>query len=230
MDDERPGRTEYRKHLGDGSGDLGRVHAHDLRACAGGVRQRADEIEDGARAELAPNGGGMSHGRMMHGREHEAESVAVDRRGNALGWNLQPEAERLDHVGGARGRGDRPVAVFCDSRARSGGHDSGGGGDVERPRAVSAGPGRVDEIGTGRVDRQDVIAHRLRAAGDLRDGFSFCPQRNEETTDLGGSRVAAHDLVHHLTCLVARQVSLVEELRDRGLDHAAKSGGSTEVS
>jgi len=42
---------------------------------------------------------------------------------------------------------------------------------------------------------------------------------NEEAADLGRGRRAAHDLVHHLARLGAREVVTVEQPGERRLDH-----------
>ena len=108
--------------------------------------------------------------------------------------------------------------------ARGGRHERGGGRDVDRARPVAAGAGGVDEVVARRSHREDVLPHRLRAAGDLVGGLALQSQRHEETADLGGGRLTAHDLVHDRARLVAREVVTVEELRESLLNvHAARS-------
>ena len=69
------------------------------------------------------------------------------------------------------------------------------------------------------LDAQDVLAHRVGAAGDLVGRLALQPQRDEEAADLGRRRLALHDRVHHAARLVAREVAAVEQLRERLLDH-----------
>ena len=82
-------------------------------------------------------------------------------------------------------------------------------------RAVAAGAGGVDEVVALRADGQDVLAHRLRAAGDLVGRLALQPQRDEEAADLGRRRLAAHDLVHHLARLARARGRGLEQLRER---------------
>ena len=147
--------------------ELGRVDADHLRPRAGRVRERAEHVEHGTRRELAPDRCRVAHRRVVGGREHEAEAELVDRARDPLGRLLEREAERLEHVGGAGGRRHGAVAVLRDPRAGRRRHDRRRRRDVERVRAVAARPGRVDEVVALRPHRQDVLAHRLRAAGDL---------------------------------------------------------------
>ena len=60
--------------------------------------------------------------------------------------------------------------------------------------AVAARAGGVDEVGALRLHGQHVLAHRLRAAGDLVRGLALRAQRDEEACDLRLRRLAAHDL------------------------------------
>ena len=163
---------------------------------------------------------------MMHRREHEPEAVEVDRARDALRRELEPEPERLDHVGRARRGRDRAVSVLRDGGAGRSGDDPRSGRDVERPRPVSARPGRVHEVAPLRPHRKHVAAHRLRAPRDLGRRLPLRTQRDEEAGDLRRCRLAAHDLVHDGASLVAGKVTPVEEPSDRLLDHAAKCGGT----
>ena len=73
--------------------------------------------------------------------------------------------------------------------------------DVERPCAVAAGPGRVDEVVAPRPHRENVLAHGLGAPGDLVRALALEPERDEEAAHLRRRRLAAHDLVHHVARL-----------------------------
>ena len=74
-----------------------------------------------------------------------------------------------------------------------------------------------------RPDGQHVLAHRLGAAGDLVRGLALRAQRDEEARDLRLRRLAAHDLVHPLARLVAREVVPVEQRAEQLLDHRRPS-------
>ena len=61
----------------------------------------------------------------------------------------------------------RFLSLLRDPGARSGRDEGCRGRDVEGVRTVPAGSGRIDEVVATRADAQDVLAHRLGAAGDL---------------------------------------------------------------
>ena len=115
------------------------------------------------------------------------------------------------------------MPCFATAGARRGGDERGGGRDVVRVRAVAAGAHHVDEVGARRVDAEDVLAHRLGAAGDLFRGLALRPQRDEEAGDLRVRRLAGHDLGHRLARLVAGEVVAVEQPRESLLDHSRPS-------
>ena len=150
--------------------------------------------------------------------EHEAEAELVDRERDPLRRLLERDPERLEHVG-RPGRGARgAVAVLCDGRACSRGHERGCRRDVERVRAVAARADDVDHGGARRSDGHDVLAHRLREAGDLVGGLALRAQRDEEAGDLRRRRLAVHDRAHQLVGVRAREVMPVEQQLDRGAD------------
>ena len=148
---------------------------------------------------------------MVSRREHEAEAELVDRLRDPFSGQVELEAEGLEHVRRAGLRRDGAVPVLRDTRAGGRGHECRSGRDVEGLAAVAAGAGRVDQVAPLRVDRDDVLAHRLRATGDLVCGLALQPEGDEEAADLPGRRLAAHDLVHDRVRLHAVQRVAVEE-------------------
>ena len=220
--DERPVGAECREHVRDRADELGRIDAEDARPHAGGVRQRAEEVEDRARPELTPHGSGVAHGRMVRRREHEAEAEPVDRLCDSLGRLLEAEPERLEDVGGARRRAHRTVSVLGDGSARRRRDYRRDGRDVERSRSVPARPDHVDHVVSGGVDGEDVLAHRVGTTRNLLRGLPLGAKRDEESRDLGLRCLSAHDLVHHGVCLCPVEGLSFEDLCDRVLDHRTK--------
>ena len=100
--DERAPRVELRRAPRRSSDERRRVDADDLRAGAGGVRQRAEHVEHGTRPSSRRTGRRVPHRRVVRLREQEAEAELVDRALDPLRLELELEAERLEHVGGAR--------------------------------------------------------------------------------------------------------------------------------
>ena len=218
VDDEGAAGAELRQHVRDRAHERLRVDADHLRTGAGRVRERAEHVEHGTRRELAPDRCRVLHRRVVRGREHEAEAELVDRLRDPLGRLLELEAQLLEHVRRARRGRDGAVAVLRDAGARRRGDDRRRGRDVDRAGAVATGARRVDEVVAPRVHGQDVLAHRLGAAGDLVGRLSLQPQRDEEAADLGGRRVAAHDLAHHLAAARPAELLAVEQVGERLLD------------
>ena len=102
--DVRPCRIELDEGVGECPREPRRVDAEHERPRAGRVRERPEHVEDGTRRELAADGRGVPHRRMVRLREEEAEAELVDRLLDPLGRQRELESERLEHVGGA-GRG-----------------------------------------------------------------------------------------------------------------------------
>ena len=140
-------------------------------------------------------------------REHEAEAELVDRLGDPLGLELEPEAERLEHVGRAPMPSETArLPCFATPAPAAAATIAAAVEMLNVPRAVAAGAGRIDEVvPLPACDRDGVLAHRLGAAGDLVDGLALRAQRREEGADLRGRRLAAHDLAHHTPRFRARE-------------------------
>ena len=68
--------------------------------------------------ELAPRTRGVPHRRVERRREAERDADLLGEAGHLVGPQVQPDAERLEHVGGAGLRGRRAVAVLDHARAR----------------------------------------------------------------------------------------------------------------
>ena len=100
--DEGAARSETREHLGHRAHERRRVDADHLCARSGRVRQRAEDVEDRARRELAAHRRSVAHGGVVGRREEEAEAELVDRALDPRGRKLELEAERLEDVCGSR--------------------------------------------------------------------------------------------------------------------------------
>ena len=81
-------------------------HADHLALHAGRVRQRPQQIEDGADAELGAHRRPVLHRRVVHRRPHEADTGLGDGARDGDGRHVELDAERGQHVGGTRQRGD----------------------------------------------------------------------------------------------------------------------------
>ena len=215
VDDECAARAELREHLRDRAHERRRVDADHLRPRSCGVRQRSEQVEDRSRRELPPHRRRVAHRGVVRRREQEAEAELVDRAFDSGRRQLEPEAERLEHVRGAGGRRDRAVAVLGDSSPGRRRDEGRGRRDVDRARAVAARAGGVDQVVPLGLNREHVRAHRLGAARDLVGGLALQPQRDEEAADLRRRSPRRHDLVHHLARLCPREVVAVEQPGER---------------
>ena len=117
--------------VGDERDEVRGVDAHDLSGGPGGVREWADEVEDGADAERAADGHDGLHGRVQGGGVEEGEAMFAEGGCAFFGRESDGDAKGLEDVGGAALRGDGAVAVFGDGGPGGSGDESGGGGDVE---------------------------------------------------------------------------------------------------
>ena len=158
-------------------------HAEHLALHAGRVRQRSEEIEDRADAKLGAHRRPVLHRRVVHRRPHEADTGLGDGARNGDGRHVELDAERGQHVGGTRQRGDGAVAVLGDLHPGAGRDQCRAGRDVIGAVSVAAGADDVDRVGR-RVDGEHARAHASARARDLRDRLAAHAQRHQERCHL----------------------------------------------
>lgn len=146
----------------------------------------------------------MTHGGMMHLREHESDAGFCDAAGDDLGTDIELDAECGQIVGRTRFRTQRPVSVFGDGNTGAGDDQRRQRRDIVGAAGVAAGADDVDRIGRS-IDGQHFRAHRGDGADDLIDGFAAHAQRHQEATDLRGRRLARHQDVEGGSSLLTRQ-------------------------
>ena len=229
VDDERPLGAEPLDDLRHPGRDGRVADAEQLPARAGRVGQRPEQVERGPDADLAPGRAGVAHRRVEVRREQEGEAEVAQRGAGGRGVVVDPDAERIEHVGRPGPRGHRPVAVLGDRHAGGRRDERRGGRDVERPAAVAAGPDDVDGA-LGRLDPDDPLAHRGREAGQLVDRLAAHPEAHQQRRQLGRRRLAVHHRAHRAACLVHRQRAAVDDRVERGLDQVAHRMPSPTVS
>ena len=166
--------------------------ADQLPLGAGRVGQRAQQIEDRARAQLDARAGDMAHRRMV-ARRHQEADIALGQGARSTSAKsasiLTPE--RGQHVGRSRFRRQRAIAVLGHGHAAGGGHQRGGGRDVEGALAVAAGAAGVD--GAGRcVDRWRPWRAWCGPRRRSRPRSRRAPAAHQEPADLRRRGIARH--------------------------------------
>ena len=198
VDDERVAGAEEGEGFGDDGNEVGGVDADHLRGCCGGVGKRAEEVEDGADAEGTAERHDGAHEGMVRGRMEEGEAVVAEGFGGLGGGEVDGDAERLEHVGGAGLRGDGAIAMFGDRRSSRRGDEGCGGGDVEGAGVVAAGAAGVDKagaFGVGEGERGSVGAEHVDEAGDLGGSFAAGGEGSEKCGNLEFGRLLGEDEV-----------------------------------
>jgi hypothetical protein len=209
MDHERPDGAETLERGRQPASGSRIGAADDLTPDPGRIAQRTEQVEDGADTDLAPGRAGMAHRRMVVGREQKGEPV-LDERACGLARRLaHGHAERLQHIGAARRRGDRPVAVLRHRYAGGRDDQRRSGRDIERAAAVAAGAAGVDRC-VGCLYADHPLAHRPREAHQLVGGLAAHPQRNEEAAQLRRRGLPIHHGAHRLLGLRPRERPAVD--------------------
>ena len=104
----------------------------------------------------------MLHGGVERGREEEREAGLVERSRCRRRVVVDPDTKRVEDVGRARLRRDRPVPVLGDRNAGGRHHERRRGRDVERAAAVAT---RADDIDRARrARRRGSTRSRIAAA------------------------------------------------------------------
>ena len=115
------------------------IDAQQLHGGAARVGQGAQDVEDGADAQLLADGANIFHGGVVFLGEEEAHAHLVEQLHAFRRTLLDVHPQGFQAVGGAAPGGRRPVAVLGHLHAAGSGHQGGGGGDVEAVGVVAAG-------------------------------------------------------------------------------------------
>jgi hypothetical protein len=116
VNDQGPAAPETLQHAHLDADEVGMEYADQVLLRVRRVGERAEDVEYGLDAQLAPHWCRMLHRAMVIGREHESDAGLRNARGNLLGLQREVHAERLQQIGAARFAGDRAVAVLRDAR------------------------------------------------------------------------------------------------------------------
>ena len=146
VDNERAPGAERRQRAADEKNAAGSEHPDDLRARVGRIGERADQVEDGAKAERAAKRTESLHGRVIERREEEDEAGFAQTFDGQLRRKFNGDAESLEDIGSAAARSDGAVAVLGDAGSGGCGNERGSTGNVEGLRTTAAGADTIDEL------------------------------------------------------------------------------------
>ena len=193
MDDEDAAGAEALEDVGEGLGEVGGEDADELAGRAGGVCERAEEVEKRAHPEFPADGPGVAHGLVEGRREEEGDADFVECLLHDLGIGLEVQPQGLEAVGAAAAARAGAVAVLGDGRAGAGGDEGDRGGDVERHAAIPARADGVERVGLERLDAPRGGAHGGGAAADLGDGDALGLEQREKRAHLRGRHRAGEN-------------------------------------
>ena len=215
VDDHAASDAEVDEHAGQRLDEVFVVDAEDHALGTRGIRQGAEDVEDGADAKLPADGADVFHRGVILLREHEAQADLLEKLRAFFGCEADVDAERFEAVGGAALRRCRAVAVLGDGDAGGGDDEGGGRRDVDAACMVAARADDFEHFEAGMLDGESVLAHGGSGAGDFRRGLrlgALRRERGEVGGVLRGACLAAHDLVHHGVGFLIREVVLADDL------------------
>ena len=200
-------RVEHRRHHR-------RIrHADRLTAHACGIGERAEEVEGRGDTQLTTRRAEEPHRRVISRCEAEADAGRFDAGRDTDRAELDLDAERLQHVGGAAAGRRGAVAVLDHPGAGAGCDQRGERRDVHRAGAVSAGAARIDRP-VGHMHLGAVGTHGAHERGELAGGFALRPQCDDEARRLHVGDPALEDLGQCGRDFVGRNVVAPEQPGD----------------
>ncbi len=208
VNDEGVANAEGGHCFGHKRDEMRGVDAHDLRACAGRVGERAEEVEDGADASAAVQRGisGLHVCEVQACRVEEGEPMFPEGFGRVFGVEVYRDAEGFEDISGAALGGDGTVAMLGDGGSGGCGYECGGGGDIEGAAGIAAGAAGVDQSQTlfiGEWDGSGGSSHGVDKAGNFGGGFTAGGESPEEGGDLDVGELAGEDAFHEFARLYA---------------------------
>ena len=163
----------------------------------GRVRQRPEDVEDRANADLAPGRPDEAHRRVKGRRVHEADADLVDTARHRSGVSSIATPSPSSTSAEPHFEVIARLPCLATRTPAAGDDERRGGRDVERAGRVAAGAAGIDERADRpaiELDPQGVLPHRPGEAGDLLDCLAPHSQRGDQGADLGTGGAAGHDL------------------------------------
>ena len=124
-------------------------HADELVRRAGGIAERADQVEDRAKRSWRRTGASRARPGWNLGANRKAIESSARQRRETSGSGSMRHAQRGQHVRAARAARGRAVAVLDDRHAAGRRDDRRRRRDVDRARTVAAGPAGVEQALAG---------------------------------------------------------------------------------
>src|SRR5690606_22107812 len=103
----------------------------------------------------------------------------------------------LQHIGTARRTGNTTVTVLGHPATGGSHHKGASGRDVEQVGTVTAGTAGIHHILNINIHWGRQLTHDLSGTGNFIQGFTFHPQGDEKTADLGRCSHAGHHVPHY---------------------------------
>ena len=200
MHDKGSMNTKFGEGSGNQVNQIRRKDAEDLCVCPGGIRQRSQEIEYSARADLFARGDRVARGGVGSGRKEKADAEFADGAPGLLQRQVDANAQRFQNVGGAAARADGTIAVLGDMRTSGGGNESRSGGDVERAGTVAARAASIEHvrwaIGLRGKNRGSVTAHDAGKRAEFGRSNMAPVQSHEQAHDVRSGDAAGKEFLH----------------------------------
>ena len=128
---------------------------------AGGIGQRAEQVENGPELQFSAGGLRVFHGGVQGLREEKADADLLNGARHFLGRGGDVDTELFEDIGAAARSGVGAIAMLGNAGAGAGGDKRGEGGDVESDRVTAAGSAGVEKrlAVQARLDGSHFIAH-----------------------------------------------------------------------
>ncbi len=139
-------RSHGLQYLSQCLSEVSAVNPEELPSDPGGIGQRAQEVEDGAQADLLTDSGGIFHRRVESRRKQESDAHLVNAVGDLHRGEVYSYSQRLHQVGTATAAGHRAIAVFSNPQPRPGNHEGHRSGNVEGSAAIPTGAAGIHQV------------------------------------------------------------------------------------
>ena len=137
------------------------------------VDEGAQQIEQGADAQLPADGAYITEGRMKIRREQESEVPLVQQAPDILRSYVQREPQAFQSIRRTAGGGHGAVAVLHHSVSHSGQRQSRGRGAIERVAAVPARAYHVNAVTLQSFHPVGAAQGNAHGVGHFQRGFPF---------------------------------------------------------
>ena len=199
------------------------IHTQQLYFRAARIRQRPQNIKDGAEPQFPAYRSYIAHGSMVFLGKEEAHTDFIQQLYTFLWALLDVHPQSFQAICRTAHGGCRTIAVFCYLHTAGCTNQCSSSRNIKALRIITTCTDNLKYLHTS-LNLCGMIAHSCGTACNLICGLcsgTLGRQCGQKRGILGRARFSGHDLIHHGVCFIVGQVFFADNFHNGTFNHNA---------